>query len=190
MTTAGVILLQTANEIMSESLQIAAAVSGYWISGAFETTGRRSQEVLNDPSSDFVRLNGVDARTAATSEPVATLESVIVPKHKIEVVVVPSLQHEAPDKRWNNLTAKTVCPGFAIVNQYHLAGNLHLPNVPIDSQHALTQQLPRFFPFTEASLCHSDWGGREIDAPTVIANSDHLSCFEVREPACPESPIC
>ena len=76
-------------------------VSGHWLVGAMRSTGTRIQDVLKDAATDFVHL--IDVQVCRYSERescLTTLAEVLVPKSKIEIVVMFADRHEAPTKRW------------------------------------------------------------------------------------------
>lgn len=166
-----------------ENQQITAAVAGHWLVGRLPLTGSRIQEALSDPSSDFVKLLDVEVHPLAKRECVAKLREVLVPKSKIEFVAVPSGPHEAPEKRWNNRTAKQIVQAFAIVSDYSISGELHLPAKPGDFQLAFTRQLGRFFALTGVTLNSSRQGTKQLSVSLVIVNKDFVSCFQVGQPA-------
>ena len=99
----------------------------------------------------------------------------------IEIVVLPTNEHEAPEKRWNNFTARTTANVFAIVSNYRIQGELQLPNNPKDSLYTLTHQLGRFFPITRTSITGP--GTKQFSVPVLLANKDLVNCFNVGESA-------
>jgi hypothetical protein len=165
-----------------ENKQVTVVVAGYWLLGSLPLAGNRIQEALNDSRSDFVKLSDVEVHPLAKCECLTTLPEVIVPKSRIEYVAVPASPHEAPEKRRNNRVAKQVYSAFAIVGEYSLSGELHLPTKPSDSIFVLTQQLGKFFALTGVTLSASRPGSKQLTVPLAFVNRDFVSCFQIGEP--------
>jgi hypothetical protein len=163
----------------AENKQITVAVAGHWLIGCLPLADVRMQDALSDSRSDFVKLLDVEVHPLANSERITSLREVLVPKCKIEFVAVPSRPHEAPEKRWSHRTAKEVFQAFAIVSDYCISGELHLPTKPNDFQFAFTHQLGRFFALTGASLHASRHGAKQLSVPLMVVNKDFVSCFQV-----------
>ena len=121
----------------TKSTRIMAAVSDHWLLGSLPLQDSRIREELNDSSTDFVQLHDVEVHAYAKLECVAKLSRMVVPKRKLEFIVAPSDTHEAPEKCWNNWTAKATFSAFAIVSKYLIQGTLHVPTTAIDPQRAL-----------------------------------------------------
>jgi hypothetical protein len=143
----------------------------------------RIQETLNDPRTDFLTFTDVEVHPLSIRECVARLPDVIVPKCQLEFVIVPTTQHEAPEKRWNNRAVKAAFQAFAIVNGYRVSGELHLPDKPDDIHFVFTHQLGQFFALTRASLSLGPRGESQLSAPLLLANKSFVSCLHVGQPA-------
>jgi hypothetical protein len=166
-----------------ESKHVTVAVGGHWLLGSLPLAGNRIQEALNDARTDFVKLSDVEVHPLAKCECLTTLPEVIIPKGKIEFVAVPASPHEAPEKRRNNRVAKEVYSAFAIVGDYSISGELHLPTKPADSVFVLTHQLSKFFALTGVTLSASRQGAKQLAVPLVFVNRDFVSCFQIGQPA-------
>jgi hypothetical protein len=110
----------------------------------------------------------------------------MVPKDRIELVILPEDQHEAPIKRWNNFTSRSTANISALVGGYYVEGELQLPQSAKDAVHALIQQLGTFFPITRASIIGPD--AQRIGAPVLFVNKGYLSCFHADSATTAESP--
>lgn len=166
-----------------ENTQVIASVSEHWLLGSLPLAGTRIQDALNDSSTEFVQLSDVEVYRRAKCQCVASLTEAVVPKCNIEFVVVPSNQHEAPVKRWNNLAARTVLKAFAIVNDCCISGELHLSTEPRDDRYTFSHQIGNFFALTGASLSLTGPGVEPLRIPLVFANKDFVNCFHIGEPA-------
>jgi hypothetical protein len=159
--------------------EITAAISGHWLVGHLPLSGTRIQEALNDAGTDFVRLFDVEVHAPAKRECVTKLPDVIVPKGKLEFVVIPTSEHEAPEKRWNNRATRAIFKTFVTAGNCDISGHLHLPSKPANFQFTLLHQLGRFFALTEASFSFSGHGGTQLSVPLLFVNRDFVSCVHV-----------
>jgi hypothetical protein len=158
---------------------ITAAVSGHWLVGHLPLSGTRIQEALNDAGTDYLRLFDVEVHAPAKRECITKLPDVIVPKCKLEFVVIPTSEHEAPEKRWNNRAARAVFKTSLTVGNCYISGHLHLPSKPANFHFTLLQQLGRYFPLTEASFSFSGHGGTQLSVPLLFVNRDFVSCLHI-----------
>ena len=168
--------------MLTKRTRIVAAVLDHWLIGSLHLQDTRIQEELNDSSTDFLELHEVEVDSHAKRESVANLARVTVPKKKLEFIVAPSGTHEAPEKCWNNWTAKAAFHAFAVVSEYRVWGNLHLPTTTHDPRHSLMLQAGKFFALTQASLSYGGRGVQQLSVPLLLANKDFVSCFEVGDP--------
>ncbi len=163
----------------TKSTRIMVAVSDHWLLGSLPLKDSRIREELNDSNTDFVQLHDVEVHAYAKLECVAKLSTMVVPKCKLEFIVVPSDTHEAPEKCWNNWTAKAAFSAFAIVSKYLIQGTLHVPVTALDAQRALMHQDGKFFPLTQVSLGYGGQGVQQLSVPLLLVNKDFVTCFEV-----------
>ncbi len=172
----------------TKSTRIMAAVSDHWLLGSLPLQDSRIREELNDSSTDFVQLHDVEVHAYAKLECVAKLSTMVVPKCKLEFIVAPSGTHEAPEKCWNNWTAKDAFKAFTIVSKYRIQGTLHVPTLALDPQRALMHQDGKFFALTQVSLGYGGRGVQQLSVPLLLANKDFVTCFEVSDHANLECP--
>jgi len=165
--------------MLTKSTRIIAAVSNHWLLGSLPLQDSRIREELNDSRTDFVQLHDVKVHVHTKRECVAKLPTMVVPKCKLEFIVVPSGTHEAPEKCWNNWTAKAAFSAFAIVSKYLIQGTLHVPTTALDPQRVLMHQDGKFFPLTQVSLGYGGQGVQQRSVPLLLVNKDFVTCFEV-----------
>ncbi len=151
-------------------------VSDYWLVGTVPTSGNRLQDTLKEPNTAFVRLIDVSVFRYVGNEEttVGTLPEVVVPKRRIELIVLPDEQHEAPVKRHNNFATRETISVFVIAGRYTVHGQLHVTETQRDSLHTFSGQLGTFFPITGASVNAEQ---KRLDAPIAFANREFVSCF-------------
>jgi len=170
----------------SHETRITVGVAKHVLIGALPLAGSRIQERLNDSRTDAVTLTDVEVCSHVNRQCVARLPQAVVPKAQIEYLLIPTNQHEAPQKRWNNHTRKKVFSTFATVSDCSASGDLHLPADPADGWYTLSQQLPRFFAITDASF--RGFSGEQLHVSLVIANKDYVTCFHVGSPVALDRP--
>lgn len=166
----------------SEKPRVIVAVAQHWLVGDVPSKGVRIQDVLTDGATEFVRLENVHVcRYAQPESCLMKLPEVVVPKSKIEFVVIPETRHEAPVKRRDNYTVRATTDVVVVLGKHCIQGELHLPNSSNDSVYTLTRQVGRFFPITRASV--SGEGGEHLNAPVIFANRDYVDGFYLGEPS-------
>jgi hypothetical protein len=166
----------------SDATRVIVAASPYWIAGSIWLNEKRIQDILKDSNTNFARFTDVQIfADADRTSCVAALPYAMVPKDRIELVILPDARHEAPVKRWNNFNVRTTSKVSAIVSRYYIEGQLQLPPSTLDVMHALTQQLGSFFPIVGASIVAPDL--KRMRVPVVFANKRFLSCFNADDPA-------
>jgi hypothetical protein len=161
--------------------RVIVVVSQHWIVGSIPSNGLRIQDILRDANTNFARLFDVQIYANANRTTcLSALPQAMVSKDRIELVILPEIQHEAPVKRWNNFSVRTTANISAIVGGFYVEGELALPVSTLDILHALTQQLGTFFPITSASIIAPD--KKRLNVPVLFANKRFLNCFYAASP--------
>lgn len=158
---------------------ITIGAGAHVLHGNLPLVGGRIQERLNDERSGTLRLSEVDVRSQLQQRSVAHLASALVPKSCIEYVLVNSVRHEAPIKRWNNHTRKAQHSAVAVLERCCIEGDVHLPGGLLDMHYTYTRELPAFFALTNARV--RILGGEPIEVPLVFANREYVSCLQIGE---------
>ncbi len=163
--------------MIAEKVTVTIAVEEHWLVGSLLLKGGRILDVLNDFRSDFVELTDVKVHQHWKQRCVGQISKTLVPKQAAEFVIVPTGDHESPDKRLNYYRSKECFRAFAIVGGYSVAGNLQLTKASTDVRYTLVSELAHFFPLTDARLT-----GRTVEdfgVPLLFINKHSLSCFDV-----------
>lgn len=167
----------------TEFVQVKAVISGLWFSGAMQLTGVRVQDVFRDGTSAYFRLldarlsQGPDGATEA-----AALPEMVVPKEKVELLVIPESRHEAPDLLISTFTTKRTAEVFLIAGGYAVQGSVHLEKESNDPVYALTNQLGKFFPVTRAKVSAvGELRSEPLLAPVVLVNKDAVYCLNLKK---------
>lgn len=161
------------------STAITIGAGAHVLHGKLPLVGDRIQERLNDERHSTLQLSDVDVCTHLQQRQVAHLASALVPKSRIEYVLVNSGRHEAPLKRWNNRTRKARHSAVAVLERCCIEGEVHLPGGLLDTHYSYTRELPGFFALTNAQV--RVLGGDPVEVPLVFANRDCVSCLQIGE---------
>lgn len=155
--------------------RVIVGVAEHWILGTLPLDGTRIQDRLNDPRSDFIELTSVEVHPCSGPKCLARQPQLVVPKSGILFVAAHLQHHEAPDGRLNHFANKNNFQVFATLSHYRISGAVHLPTFSADALHAMSHQLRRFFPVTEATI--NGHGVCDYRAALLIANKDFVDCF-------------
>jgi hypothetical protein len=158
---------------------ITIGAGAHVLHGNLPLVGGRIQERLNDERYGTLQLLDVDVRSHLQQRSVAQLASALVPKSRMEYVLVNSGRHEAPLKRWNNRTPKAQHSAIAVLERCCIEGDVHLPGGLLDAYYTYTRQLPDFFALTNARV--RILGGEPIEVPLVFANREYVNCLQIGE---------
>lgn len=161
------------------STPITIGAAAHVLHGTLPLRGDRIQERLNDDTSDTLQLFDVDVRSHLQQRSVVHLGSALVPKSRVEYVLVDSGRHEAPIKRWNNRTRKAQHSAIAVLSSCVIEGEMHLPGVLLDTHYTYTRELPNFFALTHARV--RILGAEAVEVPLVFANLEMVSCLQIGE---------
>lgn len=148
----------------------------HWVVGMVPNSGVRVLDILNDLSTDYLRLNDAQMfREKDRDRSVASVPEVVIPKEQIRLLVIPSREHEAPGKRRNTRVEKRMTEVMFVVPSYLVRGEIHLSSMRDDSLYTLASEVGTFFPITNATVeCPTS---QPINAPVVIANKAKVNCF-------------
>jgi hypothetical protein len=161
------------------STPITIGAAAHVIHGTLPLVGDRIQERLNDETVGTLQLYDVEVHSHLQQKSVAYLASAMVPKSRIEYVLVSSGRHEAPLKRWNNRTRKSLHSAIAVLSSCCIEGDVHLPGGMLDTRYTYLRELSGFFALTNARV--RILGAEAVEIPLVFANLDYVSCLQIGE---------
>lgn len=148
------------------------------IHGDVDMAERRLLEVVNDSSTNYLRVRSAAVFRRECNSLVAQASDVVVPKNSLALLAPATDRHEAPQKRRDNFTAKRKSDAFVIVPGYEIFGKLYLNGVD-DPVVALTHELGAFFPIADAEVCWSGAPRGGVALPVVIVNSAFISLLRI-----------
>ena len=169
---------QWKKQMLSQGRPVAVVAGEHLLVGRVPTRDRRLLDVLNDGQTDFVHIYDVRLFRKTDNACTAVLRECVVPKGKVDLVLILDQEHEARDKRMNYFIGKGKTPVLLAVSGYEVRGMLHL-NRPENSLWALTHQLVHFFAVTEATVSQVVCDAEMLDVSVVIANKDSLALFSL-----------
>jgi hypothetical protein len=173
------VVIPGAEHMCVHNTPVIAVVSEHWLVGVLPLTGARIRDVLRDGNTDFVHVHNVSVYQNGESESrVAILPQALVPKEKIQLVIIPKSRHEAPVRRYNNLAKSATANVFLMVGGYSVQGELHLPTLSKNMLHTFTSGIGEFFAITQARV---EGFGKRLSAPVVLANKGLVGCFSLGE---------
>jgi hypothetical protein len=147
---------------------------------------QRVLDLLTESTSDFVNLDDVKVFSSFDRKNcLTTLPAMVVPKNRLQMVIIPTDRFEVSRKhRIHKIAKKIQLETTTIVAGNLVQGTLHLKNSANNAQHILSDLLGHFFAITTATI-HVP-GSELVKAATVLANKDFVSTISCGE-AEPES---
>jgi hypothetical protein len=151
---------------MADSVTIIVLAGRHSFSGILENRGSRVLDLLNDLSTEFLRLRDITVHRGFCEGIIAQLESGIIPKRTIDVVLLDRGHHEAPMRREHATVKKKSWGAFLVVGDYEIRGKLMLKG-STDVVNAMTCELSAFFPVKDTRL--SIVGGDQSPSAAGVA---------------------
>jgi hypothetical protein len=163
-----------------QEIEVFVATQQHLVLGRVQTSGNRLQEVLNDASTDFLRLKDASIFRGATI-PVRAAGTVTIAKQQIAFATIKSDRYEAPEKRAYAFADKKHCNCFVIVHGFELDGTMNLKG-PADPIPALRSELPAFFPIADPKIGNLGVP-QPVPATVALVNKSMVSVIEISSPA-------
>lgn len=163
-----------------KNTQVRALTQGHWLAGDLWSADMRIQEFLNSGDSSFIQLQNVTISRASEQNPAEEeLREVLLPKPMIDLMVILSDAHEAPQKRRNCLVRKTGFDTFVVAAGHTVRGTLHLPLQTTDALRVITTLVDDFFALTDATV--TSQSGHRIQAGVVLVHSGCLGGLSIQK---------
>jgi hypothetical protein len=162
--------------VNQQLIPLILVVESHWLVGKMRRApDQRVLDLLTESTSAYVNLEDVRVFSSFDRKNcLKTLPAMVVPKDRLQMVIIPTDRFEIPRKqRIHKMVKKIQLESSAIAAGYLVQGTLHLNSSANDAQHLLSDLLGRFFPITAATI--NGPGGEPIKAATVLANKDFVS---------------
>jgi hypothetical protein len=162
-----------------QEIEVFIATAQHLLFGHVHTGGNRLQEVLNNSSTDFLKLRNVSVFRGATTS-VRTAQTMTIAKQHIAFATITGDRYEAPEKRQYAFADKKHCTCFIVVQGYELEGIVNLKG-SVDPIIALRSELSDFFPIAEPKIGNI---GTHQNVPATVAmvNKSMVSVIEIASP--------
>ena len=137
----------------------------------------RLNEALNDPLTDYLELN--DVRISKLVDPARSevqWPSTVIPKNQIMIATLDSQQHESQSTRVDKVTRKEGQQLGCIVGTIEIYGTGHI-QFATNAREVLMNQLPSFFPVTDATLLFPAATDSRLDTTLALANRSAVRAF-------------
>ena len=137
----------------------------------------RLNEALNDPLTDYLELN--DVRISKLVDPTRAevqWPATVIPKNQIMIATLDSHQHESQSTRVDKVTRKEGQQLGCIVGTIEIYGTGHV-QFASSAREVLMNQLPSFFPVTDATLLFPAASDSRLDTNLALANRAAVRAF-------------
>lgn len=138
------------------------------------TRGMRVLDMLNDPGSEYLRVENVDFsqwKLPAQHQG----DHALLRKEAIRAVVLPDSKHEAPEKRHHARVAKKSFPAVLVAGQCIVQGRVHTSSAR--DERTVLSQAGSFLPMTDAVVT---WrSGKPTRAAVILVQRASIGLLSV-----------
>lgn len=162
---------------MDSPIWVVAITATHLFEGTIRVT-QRLQDVVNDTSSDFVRLD--DVSVVRLGEPDVTLyetAKMSIAKRALVAVLITTEQHEAPSQRVASHSMRSPQRVFITAAGLEIDGSVHLGSRYDDPTEALSLELRHFFAVTDARVLFPAVDEEPVHTPVVLVNRSLLTAL-------------
>lgn len=139
----------------------------------------RLNEALNDPLTDFLELHDVlISKLVDPDQNEVEWPTTVVPKNEVVVATLDSAHHESESTRVDKVTRKQGQQIGCIVGQIELYGTGYV-TFQSAAREVLRNQLPNFFPVTDATLLFPAASDSRLDTQLALANRNEVKAFSL-----------
>ena len=160
----------------SRETEVFIATTEHLLFGKLQTSGSRVQEVLNDASSNFLRLSEVTVFRGGAL-PIRTSRLLVLTKAEIVFVALSGSRYEAPEKRRYAFADKRHCTCFVIASGYEIEGTVSLKGSS-DPIVALNSELGDFFPIAEPKIGNLG-DNQSVPAEVALVKKTMISAIDI-----------
>lgn len=172
------------------SVSTVLITKGHALSCVVPTKGQRLLDLLNDPETEFLNVNSIEVYRHASSDLVRAFPASVIRKTSIALAILTGPRHEAPERRKNSYTSKSVYDAFVTIGDFEVNGMLHLMGSP-DTLSFLTHEANRFVPLSKANVCFKGASGGRFQERVIIVSKSAIDLLEIseRDPAEAETEL-
>jgi hypothetical protein len=148
--------------------------------GTVDHSGSRVLDVLNEASTEFLRVQGVSVFRGLEGGPIAHYDEITVPKAAIDCVILTDERHEAPLRRKYALVEKQSHNVFVLLTDYEVRGTVMLGR-SLDPVLILNSGASSFFAVVGASVSSVDGKGPPVPTKVAFVNKSKVSLLQIEK---------
>jgi hypothetical protein len=171
---------------MTNQVEILVVTGQHAFTGSVENRGLRMLDVLNDASTQFLKLHDVSIYRGFDKTCVRQVAETVFPKSIVDFVLLKRQPHEAPLRRAHSLIAKDQHHALVVLDHYEIHGDFMSKGV-IEPMVVLHEQSPPFFPIVSPDIYLSTIG-ETVCSNVALINRAKVSLFHYERPRTTEHP--
>jgi hypothetical protein len=171
---------------VTNQVEILIVTGNHAFTGSVENRGLRILDVLNDASSQFLKLHEVSIYRGFDKTCVEQVGETVFLKTIIDFVLLKRQPHEAPMRRAHSLISKDRHAALVVLDHYEIHGEFMAKGV-IDPMLVLHPNSPQFFPIVSPDI-YLGTIGETVYSNVAFVNKAKVSLFHYDRPKRPEEP--
>ncbi len=166
---------------MIEQVPVTLVTHEHLINGGLATQGSRLLDVLNNELTGMLLMHDVQiASVQQPAEPCIVLPAAMIRKGLVNLVILRSSEHEAPEKRWFNYVEKQPYHAWLVLPSCRVEGTLRLTRTS-QPMMAIFQQREEFLPVTGATVTCANENSEQ--ASVVMVQRSSIGLLYVCDPS-------
>lgn len=166
----------------TDRVAVVIVVGRHSLAGTIEHRGSRVLDVLNDTSTEFLRVHEVAVFRGLKGGPLAEYAEITVPKSAIDCALLADNRHEAPLRRQYARVEKHMHCMFALVTDHEIRGRAMFER-SADTMSILNSGASNFFPVVNVSVLSADSNGPPMSAAVAFVNKAKVLLLHVEQKA-------
>lgn len=165
---------------MTNRVEILVVTGQHSFTGSVENRGLRILDVLNDASTQFLKLHDVSIYRGFDKTSIQQVSETLFPKTTIDFVLLKRQPHEAPMRRGHSLTTKDRHVALVVLDHYEIHGDF-MSKGPVDPMFVLHSDAPPFFPIVSPDI-YLGTMGKTVYSNVAFVNKAKVSLFHYDRP--------
>lgn len=167
--------------MVNEKIKARFLTNRHMFDCSINSHGQRLQEILNSNLTTSIHIFNISAyRFADTKSPVATFRTATLLKSTINLAMIPTERHEAPERRMFSYVSKNYYRAFITVAGFDIQGIMHFMASP-DATAFLVRDVNSFFPVTDAELNDGYQEADPMHATVILVRKSAVSFLHLGE---------
>jgi hypothetical protein len=173
--------------IVTNQVEILVVTGNHAFTGSVENRGLRVLDVLNDISSQFLKLHEVSIYRGFDKTCVQQVSETVFLKTIVDFVLLKRQPHEAPMRRAHSLISKDRHAALVVLDHYEIHGEFMAKGV-IDPMLVLHPNSPQFFPIVSPDI-YLGTIGETVYSSVAFVNKAKVSLFHYDRPKSAAEPL-